>query len=65
MGKNKKEVECNCPMCTKGSMQQGEVYRCTKNGGAIMGVCTPNTANIPLVAVKKVFMDFYDNEKKN
>lgn len=52
-------------MCTKGSMKQGEVYRCTKNGGAIMGVCEPNSSAIPLVAVQKVFIDYYDNEKNN
>ena len=65
MGNNKKEIECNCPMCTKGSMKQGEVYRCVKNGGAIMGICEPNSSAIPLVAVQKVFIDYYDNEKNN
>lgn len=65
MESNKKETECNCPMCAKGSMKQGEVYRCTKNGGAIMGACEPNSLTIPLVAVKKVLVDYYDNEKQN
>lgn len=62
---DKKEVECNCPLCTKRSMKQGEVYRCTKNSGAIMGICAPNSLSIPLVALQKVFIDYYDNEKNN
>jgi len=65
MKNNKKETECNCPICTKGNMKQGEVYRCKKNGGAIMGVCEPNSLNIPSVAIQKVFIDYYDNEKLN
>lgn len=65
MENNKKETECNCPMCTKESMKQGEVYRCKKNHGFIMGVCEPNSLQIPLESIKKVFIDYYDNEKQN
>jgi hypothetical protein len=52
-------------MCTKESMKQGEVYRCKKNHGFIMGVCEPNSLQIPLESIKKVFIDYYDNEKQN
>lgn len=60
----KKENNCNCPMCSKTEMKQGEVYFCKKDH-AIMGVCDIDTTNIPLTSVKKVFMDYYDNEKNN
>lgn len=37
-----KEKECECPLCTKTSMQQGVTYVCTKSN-AIMGTLSFET----------------------
>lgn len=60
--KTDKVPECNCPMCTNEEMKLGEVYRCNKYGGAIMGAVPLDDLYLPFNAIEKIFDDRFDNE---
>ena len=56
---NKKQ--CDFPLCSGKDMKQGEVYRCKKSPGAIMGICLPNSSIPSIAQIEKIIDKQFDN----